>query len=361
MCGIDYSVVSCDCHGELNGLSRTLKVCVMSSVKSRTTQNELRPVRRTGFTLIELLVVIAIIAILIGLLLPALASARASSRALVCSSNMRQMGIAALMYTDDNRGILPAFSWKGGVTQDTPHTNLEYADGDKLAVRNQALHLVRELSGRDIATSETSWMPHLWFTHLVYLDYLSGNAEEPVAACPEDSEQIERAETSLDDLTSGTIRRKYESSYESSLVTGSVDSRKGSLFPISQQNQPWSVFFRGDNYVTSRRLTEVAYPSSKVYLFDTYERHGSGRGASGDDRLFFEPGTSQPILFFDGSVSRRDTDDSNLGFWPKFPANPSSTMIENDDGELLPAVFRWTRGGLGGIDFGGQEINTGQK
>lgn len=333
----------------------------MDRVKSPTTQYEHRPVRRTGFTLIELLVVIAIIAVLIGLLLPALASARASSRALVCSSNMRQLGVAALMYTDDNRGILPAFSWKAGVNQDTPHSSLETAASDKLAVRNQALHLVRELSGRDNASAETNWMAPLWFTHLIYLDYLSGNAEEPVAVCPEDSEQIERAETSLDDLTSGNIRRKYESSYESSLVAGSVDSRKGSLYPISQQNQPWQVFFRADNYVTSRRLTEVSFPSSKVYMFDTYARHGNGGGSSGEDLLFFEPGTSQPILFFDGSVSRRDTDDSNLGFWPKFPANPSSTMIENDDGELYPAVFRWTRGGLRGIDFGGQEINTGQK
>lgn len=328
---------------------------------TRTVQRVVRPAGRTGFTLIELLVVIAIIAILIGLLLPALAAARASSRALVCSSNMRQMGVAALMYSDDHRGVLPALSWKGGVEQDTPHTTLRQADSDKLAVRNQALHLVRELSGRDNASSENNWMSHLWFTHLVYLDYLSGNAEEPVAVCPEDSEQIERAETSLDDLTNSTIRRKYESSYETSLVTGSVDVRKGSLLPISQQNQPWQVFFRGDNYVTSRRLTEVSYPSSKVYMFDTFERHGSGRGSSGEDRLFFEPGTSQPILFFDGSVSRKETDDSNLGFWPKFPSNASSTMIENNDGELFPAVFRWTRGGLRGIDFGGQEISTGQK
>lgn len=62
-----------------------------------------------AFTLIELLVVIAIIAILAALLLPALARGKEASRSVICHSNLRQLGIAAMTYTLDNKGTLPFF------------------------------------------------------------------------------------------------------------------------------------------------------------------------------------------------------------------------------------------------------------
>lgn len=65
--------------------------------------------RKAGgwFTLIELLVVIAIIAILAAILFPALASAKRKAKVAACMGNLRQFGIALIMYANERDNYLP--------------------------------------------------------------------------------------------------------------------------------------------------------------------------------------------------------------------------------------------------------------
>lgn len=66
-------------------------------------------IRKKGFTLIELLVVIAIISILAAILFPVFARARENARRSSCMSNMKQMGLGFMMYTQDYDERMPNY------------------------------------------------------------------------------------------------------------------------------------------------------------------------------------------------------------------------------------------------------------
>ncbi|MBM3832739.1 MAG: prepilin-type N-terminal cleavage/methylation domain-containing protein [Verrucomicrobia bacterium] len=78
-----------------------LKVCATTSGVRRRDALSCR-----GFTLIELLVVIAVIGILASLLVPALSQAKAKAQETRCLNNLKQLGLATLMYAEEHKGLI---------------------------------------------------------------------------------------------------------------------------------------------------------------------------------------------------------------------------------------------------------------
>lgn len=69
---------------------------------------------KRGFTLIELLVVISITSLLLSMLLPALSQARESAKMITCASNLRQFGLATVLYSEDYDHFLVPGGGSGG-------------------------------------------------------------------------------------------------------------------------------------------------------------------------------------------------------------------------------------------------------
>jgi hypothetical protein len=91
--------------------------------------------RGHAFSLVELIVVIGIIALLIGMLMPALRTARLAATSVACKSNLHEIGLALLMYANNNKGVLFPI---GGIDQSGKYRtlgNMSFDEKGKLLPR----------------------------------------------------------------------------------------------------------------------------------------------------------------------------------------------------------------------------------
>jgi len=334
---------------------------------------------RGGFTLIELLVVIAIIALLIGILLPALGEARRAGKLGICLSNYRQFAVATGTYSADFEDRIWSFNWEVGESN-SRYPDLKNAARAVDAAANQAIDIIRRRGGREDIPRINSWIPHVYYSHLVINDYLGQRLPEPMVACSEDRDRLnwqidprnnfDRGVWAPRQPTASTRNKRwpYSSSYQA--VPASYDNRNPPGSRVAQGGTHYS--YNTGNAQTklgNLSLSQVTFPGNKVHMHDAEQRHFSAENV-----FFGYPECQQPILMFDGSSNVYRTADGNPGWNPNSPTSPNPTRIayspsargweaptrSGNPTDIVDGYYRWTRGGIAGVDFNAQEVDTGQ-
>ncbi len=90
-----------------NGVKNAMYTITTAKLRVAERSAEGRGGRRSAFTLIEVLVVVAIIALLLAILLPSLSRAREISKSTICTTHLKEFGLATSMYTMDHKETLP--------------------------------------------------------------------------------------------------------------------------------------------------------------------------------------------------------------------------------------------------------------
>lgn len=336
---------------------------------------------RDGFSLIELLVVIGIVAILLTLLLPALGMARRSGRSAVCQSNQHQLMIAYRAYGLDNKDTIASLAPE--VYVDRYQTQARVGDHAQRLIQEGAgppddsngVPAFRMESGPDLVEQ---------FGYLALLHYLGNKLPMPITVCPEDAARRSWQSTPRGkDVSSYTPQkewnslnlrwRPYCSSYQMSpwacfrlrLVGWHESSRKTQTYTQGGYHDTYTYDEKGQ--AMFMHFSDVVMPSQKVALCDAQQRHEGKR-----DLFFAYADAKQPLAFFDGSVSVRKTGNANPGQDPTTgdpntvcsfsyrpdPGFESPTRAGNESEKITGGYYRWTRGGLAGRDFGGNEAES---
>ena len=121
-----------------------------------TTLSALNKREPKGFTLIELLVVIAIISLLVSILLPSLNKAKDLAKSVICLSNVRHIGMAAILYTEDYEGyFFPHYDCRDRNNDGILDGPTWFYDGPTLGI-HYTTFFARKYLGPDVISNNTT-------------------------------------------------------------------------------------------------------------------------------------------------------------------------------------------------------------
>jgi len=356
-------------------------------------------VLRRGFTLIELLVVIAIIALLIGILLPALGEAKRTGKLTQCQAKLQQMGVASNAYTITYQDKIVSFSWTTVLRTNTPYADLNVAFGNDIAAAAaQAIDIIRRRAALTQAQMPlpTAWIPQILYNHLAVVEDQDWSVATQNVICTQDLNRIRwtRSWAAFDSgaanpVPGGANPKRWYASASYNFVNAAMAPDSGpSAISLVNGNHRLYEGIADPNVVGKRKAHDIQNPSAKVMVYDSEARHFGKRSWHAS-----YPEAKQPLLFFDGHVAtygnglpsltgatlpfgaQRKGNDVNPGWDPRNPTAAIAKNITYATANLEPweaplrngthvgtdttfGYYRYTRGGLKGIDVGAAEPHS---
>jgi prepilin-type N-terminal cleavage/methylation domain-containing protein len=350
----------------------------------------------SGFTAIELIAVIAVGAAVSAHVMPMAKRARSNAQGLGSTSNLMQVGQAAGMYGVDNADRIPTYSWEGNAGASIsyrytlPDGNTYTARSDDQAAAIQQADILQRRTGRidgEFAILvDLSRLPQRRFTNLILLDYMDSPLFDPVFIDPADANLLSWAANPLEYGVGSTVpyangdpgpgydllglwanegirqRWAFGSSYQAVPAAWQPDGLDGapSYAPVASTPHLFAVNGIRVELSEGRRFSEVRFPTAKVYQFEEFDREQAGDPYFGYDQARVEK------LMFDGSVNNLASGDANPSFSVLNPGLNGKTewrqtyvpldtfpvpLAGLGDDTLISQRFRWTLGGLQGIDY----------
>lgn len=340
---------------------------------------------RRGFSLSECVVLVAVVGLLLTVLLPMLGAARMGMRAQSSAQRLMSIGQGGMMYAADNKGRLFSYSWRGGETYIMPDGRKKTAfdDYDAGAYQNQEILMRRtgRISGIYKIQNFTSRLAHRRYSHLVLMDYLNEPFGSDLFIDPSDGKQqywkdnplsYEDADSSFpysDGIPDGydpdtnwpvrPVRQRwaFNSSYQ--LVSDAWQNDVGLRY-IPVENTPHLLTASGSGRVplaNGRRITSVLHTANKVWMHEEFDRDRSHPLYFGYDEAEVEK------LMFDGSVNSWASGLAAPSVVPEYgifhwkqvyvPLDKFPVPVGGlGDSTEVSQRFRWTYGGLTGINYG---------
>jgi len=340
--------------------------------------------QRPGFSLVECAVLMLLLGLFVSVAMPMMGASRHRMRGLTSAEKLMVIGQGGAMYAQDNAGRVFNYSWRAGETYVLPTGQVRNPADDQEAGAYQNQEILMRLTGRVSGEFKISnfsaRLPHRRYGHLVLLDYLGQATNTEAYIDPSDGKQLVWTSRPLvygpgssvpyangipgdgfdqdGNWATTPVRQRwaFASSYQSVPSAWQQDHPAQRYIPVESTPHLFAGGF-GIDLHTGRRFTQVLHPSNKVWMHEEFDRDRNqalyfGYDDAKTDKLMFDGSVNN---WASGIAAPSVVPEHGIFHWrqkyvplDRFPLPVGGLGDET----LISQRFRWTYGGLSGINYG---------